>query len=202
MKKFLTIGAIAGLLTSLTAPAQAIPGESVDEVKAWMQGHPTLRATENERLQVQRTETPARRYIFRATIFPIGGTDGNSDTPAILNRGLDRSQIRVETFMLVDTVDGVDYEDLEEALRVIYGPDLYADYRRSTSTRLYPVSSPARLLRPNRSDARGQVREGAAYGYWLELIPNPDGTVHTGSISVLLPEDIDQLQSHLEQTGR
>ncbi|MEO1591498.1 MAG: hypothetical protein AAFU71_09425 [Cyanobacteria bacterium J06632_22] len=201
MRKLLALCAIATPLLMCDL-AQAAPGQSVDEVKAWMQGHPTLRATAGERLQVQRTETPARRFTFRASIFPIGGTSNDDDTPAILNRDINRSQIRTETFMLVDVVDGVEYADLEEALRVIYGPDLYADYRRSSSTRLYPVSSPSRLLRPHRSDARGQVRVGDAYGYWLELIPNPDGTVNTGSITVVLPEDVDQLLAHLEQTGR
>lgn len=201
MKKFLSLCAIATPLL-ICEGAQATPGQSVDEVKAWMQGHPTLRATAGERLQVQRTETPARRFTFRASVLPIGGTRNDSDTPAILNRSIDRSQVRTETFMLVDIVDGVEYTDLEEALRVLYGPDLYADYRRSSSTRLYPVSSPTRLLRPNRSAARGQVRVGDSYGYWLELIPNPDGTVHTGSITVVLPEDVDQLLAHLEQTGR
>ena len=201
MKKLLALLAIA-LPLVVCDRAQAVPGESVDEVKAWMQGHPTLRATAGERLQVQRTETPARRFMFRASVFPIGGTSNDNGTPAILNRNVDRSQVRTEMFMLVDVVDGVAYDDLEEALRVIYGPDLYADYRRSGSTRLYPESSPNRLLRPNRSEARGQVRLGDMYGYWLELIPNPDGTVHTGSITVVLPEDVDQLLAHLEQTGR
>ena len=151
---------------------------------------------------MQRTETPARRFIFRASVFPIGGPGSDDSTPAILNRNIDRSQSRTETFRLVDVGDGGEYADLDEALRVIYGPDLYADYRRSASTRLYPTSSPSRLLRPNRSDARGQVRVGDAYGYWLELVPNPDGSIHTGSITVLLPDDVDQLLTHLEQTGR
>ncbi|MEO0540978.1 MAG: hypothetical protein AAFZ80_08955 [Cyanobacteria bacterium P01_A01_bin.105] len=184
---------------------QAIPGQSATEVTAWMQGHPTLRATANERLQVQRTETPARRFTFRASIFPIGGVSNQNGTPSILNRRLDRSRIRVETFQLVDVVDGVDYSDLEEALRVLYGPDLYSDYRRSTPTRLYPIypdTTSPQLPRLNRSYAQGQVRVGNTYGYWLELISNPDGTIQTGSITVVLAEDVDQLLTHLEQTDR
>ena len=177
--------------------SDAIPGQSVEDVQTWMKAHPTLRATASERLLVNRFDTPARRYTFQATIFPVGGYANASDEPAILNPEIDRSIIRTEKFTLVDMVDGVSVERLEESLRLIYGPDIYADYRRAVPVYSYPDSSPTQVLRPGRDVARGELREGEQLAYWIELTPNPDGTVHLGSISVFLREDLSGLQTFL-----
>jgi hypothetical protein len=203
MKKFLSYWLMASSLwiSTGTLSAQALPGDTVDEVKAWMQGHPTLRATAGERLLVRRADTPSRRFTFQASIFPIGRLNNPSegDSPPILQRNrVDFSTVRNERFTLIDMINGVDLARLEESLRILYGPDVYADYRRAQATYVYPDSSPTTLLRPRRNQARGEVRDGAQFAYWVELIPNPDGTVQTGTISVLLREDLDSLQSYLQ----
>ncbi|NEP18168.1 MAG: hypothetical protein F6J97_14895 [Leptolyngbya sp. SIO4C1] len=188
----------AGLWLGLGATAsQALPGQSVDQVAAWMKAHPTLQATANERLLVNRVDTPARRFSFQATVFPAGGFE-RSDTPAILNPNRDRSTVRLEKFTLVDMVDGVSVERLEESLRLIYGPEVYSDYRRAQPIYSYPEVSSAPLLRPRRQIVRGELREGAEHAYWIELFPNADGTVYTGTISVLLKSDLGRLQSRLQ----
>lgn len=199
MKKLLIYGLIAsGLLCTTSGVAQALPGDTLEDVQGWMQGHPTLRATSGERLLVRRVDTPSRRYSFQASVFPIGGlSTGDDDTPPILRRGRGLSTIRLERFTLVDMVNGVSLENLEEALRVLYGPDVYADYRRSQSTYIYPESSPNSFIRPRADQMRGEVRDGEQYAYWVEIIPNPDGSIHNGSISVLLREDLPGLQAHL-----
>ncbi|MEO1402101.1 MAG: hypothetical protein AAFV72_12760 [Cyanobacteria bacterium J06635_1] len=198
MKKYLSYGLmVAGVWLGLGTASHAIPGQSVDDVETWMKAHPTLRATARERLLVNRVDTPARRFSFQATVFPAGGYANTSDEPPILNADIDRSTVRTEKFTLIDMVDGVSIERLEESLRLIYGPDVYADYRRALPVYSYPASSPSSLLRPGRDLVRGELREGEDLAYWLELTPNPDGTVHIGTISVLLREDLGSLRSRL-----
>ena len=79
MKKLLltalaTVGTAIGIWSGTAPTARAIPGQPVDEAKAWMQAHPTLRALPNERLSLRRNDTPSRRYTFHGSLFgPAGG---------------------------------------------------------------------------------------------------------------------------------
>lgn len=176
----------------LTTTASALPGQSVDEAEAWMQAHPTLRATPGERLSVRRNDTPARRYTFNASIYGPGG----SGESLLARRNLGQlTMVRSEKFTLVDTISGVSVERLEDALRTLYGAEVYADYRRSQSIIVY---SPGRAEdRGTQRASRAQVSEGDLYAYIIEVIPNPDGTINTGTVSVMLKEDVPALRTAL-----
>jgi hypothetical protein len=193
-------GVLSGVWAMLASSAQAIPGQSVDEAQTWMQAHPTLRATPQDRLLVRRADNAARRFTFQGSLFPPGGISAEDGTPGILRRDRNNlNTVRMERFNLVDMVNGVSLLSLEEALRVLYGPDIYADYRRSQATYAYPESSPDRLLRPDRRALRGELRLGEQFAYWIEFLPNSDGSIESGTISVLLKEDLPALQTTLQQ---
>lgn len=179
-----------GLPCWLTAGASyGLPGDSVNEVKTWMQGHPTLRADSREGLRVHRADVPSRRFTFQASVFPIGGfqRSGNS---AIADGQRNFGIVRREEFILVDYDEQVTIPRLEDSLRTLYGPDTYADYRRAQAVYSY-ASGPG--------TSQGEVRLSNTYAYWVEITPNIDGVVTTGKLNVLMPEDVDRLQSYLER---
>jgi hypothetical protein len=194
----LNIGLSAGLIIpsiwiGLTSTVSALPGQSVDEAEAWMQAHPTLRAEPNERLSLRRNDTPSRRYTFHASIYGPGSEAGSS----LLERRTSEQpvMVRSEKFTLVDLINGVSIDRLEDALRTLYGAEVYADYRRSHSVLVY---SPGRAAdRGTQRASRAQVSEGELYAYIVEVIPNPDGTIHTGTVSVMLKEDLPALKTAL-----
>lgn len=196
MKKLLlTALATIGILSGVASSASAIPGQPVDEAKAWMQAHPTLRALPNERLSLRRNDTPARRYTFHGSIFgPVSGS-GQS----LLERGLDSGPmvVRSEKFTLVDLISGVSVSKLEDALRMLYGAQVFADYRRSESVLVY---SPGRIEdRGTARSPRAQLSEGDLYAYIVEVIPDADGTIHTGTVTVMLKEDVPPLKAALDE---
>lgn len=195
MKKLLLTGLTAiGILSGASA-AIAIPGQPVDEAKAWMQAHPTLRALPNERLSLRRNNTPSRRYTFHGSIFGPAGGSGQT----LLERGLDSGPmiVRSEKFTLVDLISGVSVSKLEDALRMLYGAQVFADYRRSESVLVY---SPGRVEdRGTARSPRAQLSEGELYAYIVEVIPNVDGTIQTGTVTVMLKEDIPLLKAALEE---
>jgi hypothetical protein len=198
MNKLLHIGLQVGLtLTSvwigLTPAASALPGQSVDEAEAWMQAHPTLRADPNERLSLRRNDTPSRRYTFHGSTFGPGGGTGESLVSRRSSGQL--TMVRSEKFTLVDLISGVSIDRLEDALRTLYGAEVYADYRRSQSILVY---SPGRAEdRGTQRASRAQISEGELYAYIVEVIPDPDGTIHTGTVSVMLKEDLPALRTAL-----
>ena len=199
MNKLLHVGLRAGLTLAsvwigLTTTASALPGQSVDEAEAWMQAHPTLRATPGERLSVRRNDTPARRYTFNASIYSPGGGSGES-LLARRNSG-QLTMVRSEKLTLVDTISGVSVDRLEDALRTLYGAEVYADYRRSQSIIVYSPGRPED--RGTQRASRAQVSEGDLYAYIIEVIPNPDGTINTGTVSVMLKEDVPALRTALQ----
>lgn len=172
------------------SPGYGFPGQSVDEAKTWMQGHPTLRAESREGLRVHRADIPSRRFTFQASIFPIGGfqrVDNNSVWPT---QRANFDIVRREEFILVDYDEQVTAERLEESLRVIYGADVYADYRRAELIDSYGFTADA---------TRGEVLLGSRYAYWLEVIPDANGIVTIGKLNVVLPEDVDRLQTYLQR---
>ena len=199
MKKLLltalaTIGAAVGIWSGSARTASAIPGQPVDEAKAWMQAHPTLRALPNERLSLRRSDTPARRYTFHGSIFGPAGGSGQT----LLERGIEAGPmvVRSEKFTLVDLINGVSVSKLEDALRMLYGAQVFADYRRAESVLVY---SPGRTEDRGTARApRAQITEGALYAYIIEVTPDVDGTIHTGTVTVMLKEDIPPLRAALE----
>ncbi len=184
----------ASIWLALTATAHALPGQSVDEAEAWMQAHPTLRADPRERLSIRRNDTPSRRYTFHGSIFGPGGGSGDS---LLLRRRQSNEPlvVRSEKLTLVDIISGVSIERLEDALRTIYGAEIYADYRRGQSVLVYSPGRPED--RGTQRASRAQVIEGDLYAYIIEVIPNPDGTIHTGTASVILKEDVPALRTAL-----
>ena len=177
------------------SPASAIPGQPVDEAKAWMQAHPTLRALPSERLSLRRNDTPARRYTFHGSTFgPVSGS-GQS----LLERGLDSGPlvVRSEKFTLVDLIRGVSISKLEDALRMLYGAQVFADYRRAESVLVYSTGHPEDT--GTARSPRAQLSEGELYAYIVEVIPNIDGTIHTGTVTVMLKEDVPVLKAALDE---
>ncbi|MDJ0702572.1 MAG: hypothetical protein QNJ46_04760 [Leptolyngbyaceae cyanobacterium MO_188.B28] len=169
----------------------ALPGQTVNEVEAWIQAHPTLRPAPGESLLVRFSDTPAQRFIFQASILAPGqlGPTGNGGT------------IRSERMQLFDMINGITFNRLEESLRSIYGADVYSDFRRSVTVYAYPnEASPP----PRNPDLllQGELREGVRYGYWVELAANQAGVIYTGRINVLLKEDLRPLQNHLQRSGK
>ncbi len=173
-------------------PGYGLPGYSVNEVKTWMQGHPTLRADSREGLRVHRVDVPSRRFTFQASVFPIGGFQRSADNTiwSSANRQQNFNTIRREEFILVDYEQPVTIARLEESLRTLYGPDTYADYRRAQSVYSYVSES---------STIQGEVRLGNLYAYWVEVTPDANGVSTTGKLNVLLTEDIERLQRYLQQ---
>ncbi|MEM7792942.1 MAG: hypothetical protein AAF579_00635 [Cyanobacteria bacterium P01_C01_bin.118] len=173
-------------------PSYGLPGHSVNEVKTWMQGHPTLRADSREGLRVHRADVPSRRFTFQASVFPVGGFQQASrdDVWSTVNRQRNFSIIRREEFILVDYDEPITIGRLEESLRTIYGPDTYADYRRAQPVYDYEAIT---------GTIQGEVRLGNTYAYWLELTPDPSGVITTGKLNILLPEDVNRLQTYLNQ---
>lgn len=196
MKKRIGLGLLAfgiGLPAWFSAsPIYGLPGYSVNEVKTWMQGHPTLRADSREGLRVHRADVPSRRFTFQASVFPVGGFQqaGSNDVLASSSRQRDFSTVRREEFILVDYDEPVTITRLEDSLRTLYGPDTYADYRRSQSVYDY-ISTTGTI--------QGELRLGSTYAYWIELTPDISGVITTGKLNVLLQEDAARLQSYLQQ---
>ena len=168
---------------------KAIPGDSVTNVEAWIQAHPTLRPAPTESLVVNRVDTPARRFTFRAMIFPVSGMAADG----IELGGI----IRTEQIMLVDTVDGVTANRLEESLRAIYDAVIYNDYRRARVLHSYPAGEGVAL---GEADVmrQGELREGDRFGYWVDLTGAPGSFAYNGTITVFLKEDLPALQAQLE----
>ncbi len=182
---------ITAIWMGLTTGAAALPGQSVDEAAAWMQAHPTLRAEPRERLSLRRSDTPSRRYTFHGSVMG----SGDSGEGLLHSHSEQLVMVRSEKLTLVDLVSGVSVTRLEDALRSLYGAEVYADYRRSQSTLVYSPSRPED--RGTQRAARAQLSEGDLYGYLIEVIPDPDGTIYTGSLTVMLKEDTASLAEAL-----
>ena len=90
----------------------------------------------------------------------------------------------------MDYDEPISISRLEDSLRAIYGPDTYADYRRAQSVYNYAAVT---------GTVQGEVLLGSTYAYWIELTPDVSGVVTTGKLNVLLPEDVNRLQTYLQQ---
>ncbi|MEB3267494.1 MAG: hypothetical protein VKJ09_03045 [Leptolyngbya sp.] len=178
-----------GLWAVLGGGAIAVPGNSVSNVEAWIQSHPTLRPGPNERLVVNRADTPARRFRFRATVIPVTGLSPD----LVLGR-----TIRTEETTLVDMVDGITTNRMEEALRAIYDATIYNDYRRAPVVYRYINRNTPTYA--NGIVRQGELRQGERFAYWIERVGNPDGFDTIGTLTVFLLEDLPALQADLEAT--
>ncbi|HAZ49228.1 MAG TPA: hypothetical protein DCZ55_33455, partial [Cyanobacteria bacterium UBA11371] len=77
--------------------AKALPGQTTDEVAAWIQANPTLSPQSGETLLVRKSDTAAQRFVFQASTLPPGRA-----TPP-LRTGI----VRSERFEIFDLVNGV-----------------------------------------------------------------------------------------------
>ena len=175
----------------LTPSAQALPGESTEEVLTWIQAHPTLQPRTGEKLFVVKSDTASQRFTFQASVLP----------PGKITFTKDRSTIRTERITLFDAINGVSLERLEESLRVIYSLDIYQDYKNAAVAYQYPNQSAinqARLTKtPIREALQGQIRIGDRFAYWVEIAQPKQGKAITGKITVLLKQDLDKLETEL-----
>ena len=187
MAKLGRVGLMAwGLWLGLGIPALALPGQTRSQVAAWIQGNATLRPQPGEQLVVHRTDTPARRFTFRASVFPPTGVPG----ALVLNK------IRSEQILLVDIIDGVSKTRLEESLRRIYGADILRDYEQAERVLLYP-SAETPAYTNQYLVIQGELFVGDRFAYWVELTSDTLGRIETGRITLLLQEDAPALANFL-----
>jgi hypothetical protein len=169
----------------------ALPGQSQEEVAAWIQANPTLSPSDNELLIVRKSNTAAQRFEFMADVLPPG------KLLATNNFGV----IRTERIELFDTINGVSRDRLEESLRIIYGLDIYQDYQQAKIIYTYPsdatVQQSINQKAPLLAARQGELRSGSRYGYWIEVAQPQTGDAVTGKILVLLKEDLDDLETYL-----
>ena len=171
--------------------ANALPGETTDTVAAWINAHPTLRPGIGDGLLVRKSNTPAQRFTFQATVLPPGRV--------ALPR--DRGTIRTERLTFYDMVNGVTPERLEESLRTIYGSVIYQDFDRASIVYYYPTPDIAELARrqnrPLLAARQGELRLGERFAYWWEITKTEEGKAFNGQLTVFLKEDLDKLETEL-----
>jgi hypothetical protein len=179
------------LTTFLHSKANALPGQHTEEVGAWIQAHPTLRPNTGERFLVQKSDTAAQRFIFQASVLPPGQVRFTKD----------RSTIRTERIAMYDAINGMTSERLQESLRVIYGLDIYQDFKNAQVVYEYPNQSAINAARfaktPIREALQGELRVGDRYAYWVEVAQPPEGKAFTGQMTILLKSDLDKLEAEL-----
>ncbi|MBR8836683.1 MAG: hypothetical protein DSM106950_22370 [Stigonema ocellatum SAG 48.90 = DSM 106950] len=172
--------------------AKALPGQSTEEVGAWIKAHPTLRPATGERLLVQKSDTAAQRFTFQASVLPPGKVEFTND----------RSKIRSERIAMYDAINGMTFERLQQSLRIIYGLDIYQDFNHGKILYQYPNESSINSARfeqtPVREALRGELRVGDRYVYWVEVAQPRSGKAFTGQMTVLLKTDLDKLQAELQ----
>ncbi len=188
----------AGMVTALGwlllgQAAQAVPGQTIDEATAWIQANSTLRPTAGEKLLVRKSDTPAQRFSFQASVLQVGKAAPSNDRSGGI--------IRTESFTLFDMINGVTQPRLEESLRAIYGPAIYQDYSRAQAIYTYPSRSDLAQAQnqkaPLMAALQGELRSGDRYAYWVEIAQTKEGYAYSGQITVFLKQDIDKLEAEL-----
>ncbi len=171
--------------------ADALPGQSTDRVVAWINAHPTLRPGVGDGLLVNKSNTPAQRFTFQATVLP----------PGRVTAPRDRGTIRTERISFYDMINGVTPDRLKESLRVIYGPVIYQDYQRARLVYDYPAPETVDLARRQSRSLlaaqQGQLLLGERYAYWMEITRTDSGKAFNGQLTVFLREDLDKLETEL-----
>ncbi|MEM9946574.1 MAG: hypothetical protein AAF810_10980 [Cyanobacteria bacterium P01_D01_bin.36] len=194
LKTGITAGiTMASVWLGMGAIAQALPGQTVHEAEAWMQAHPSLRALPTEGISIRRNDTPSSRFTFHGSVF--GPSGGSGESLLIRRSSGEVISIRSEKFTLVDIVRGVSIPRLEDSLRTIYGAEVFADYRRAQAVIVYSPGRPED--RGTERAHRAQLLEGELYAYLIEEIPNTNGVVETGAVTVMLREDVPAIREGL-----
>ncbi|MEQ9367424.1 MAG: hypothetical protein RIG63_00125 [Coleofasciculus chthonoplastes F3-SA18-01] len=188
LESVLFIGMVLGLIAN---PAQALPGQTVETVAAWIAAHPTLEPGIGDGLVVTKQNTAAQRFKFEASVLP----------PGQIAFPTNRRLIQSEQISFYDMINGVTPERLTESLRVIYGPAIYQDYQRANLVYAYPTPATIDLARrqnrPMLIARQGELLLGDRFAYWLEVTRTENGKPINGRITVFLPEDLDKLEVEL-----
>ncbi len=178
-------------LISNHGTAMALPGQAAKDVETWIKAHPTLSPRSGERFLVTKTDTAAQRFSFQAMVSP----------PGKLTFSNNRSQIRTEKISMYDAINGMSLDKLRESLRVIYGLDIYQDFKGARIIYEYPNQSAINAARfaktPVREALKGELRIGSRYAYWLEVAQAKNGKAFTGQMTVFLKSDLDKLEEEL-----
>ena len=174
-------------LALATAPAWAIPGQTVTLAESWIRNNPTLRPSPRERLAINRLVAPGQRFTFQASVFPVTGVSPDEN----------RRQIRTERFSIVDHANPITGDRLDESLRAIYGQEIFNDYRQAVVLMRYPARG-ARPAPGQNVVLRGEVREGDRFAYWQEIAYDRAGTAYLGRMAVFLKDDLPALQTQLD----
>ncbi|MFQ3585304.1 MAG: hypothetical protein SNJ85_10325, partial [Cyanobacteriota bacterium] len=114
----MSLGLVSGAVLGLQPVAWGIPGQSPDQAAAWVRDNPVLRPRPGETLNINRVDPDGSRFTFLASVAPPG---------RIINP-LDRETIRSER-MTFFRPQGLTPEDLFQAIRDIYGPEIAADLK-------------------------------------------------------------------------
>ncbi len=195
MAKWFTVGAIAALLSSvgLCLEANALPGDLKDDVEAWIDANPSFRESQINNLRVTRFNTAAQKFTFEASLYSPTFVD---EEPSGL--------IRSEEISFFDVTNGVTFQRLEEALRTVYGVNVYQDYAAAREIYSYPdISTVNRSKRSNLLTLRaqtGRLYEGDRFAYWIEIIKvDPDNSdfANRGKIVVMEKFDLPALENQL-----
>jgi len=189
MKK---IGLIVGGWMLMATPAQAIPGQTIDEAAAWMQSNSTIRPSQNEKFLVRRVNTSAQQLTFNASLMPPGKLTRLAPGGRI---------IRSETLSLFDMRNGVTLSRLRQSVRSIYGFDIAQDFAQSAIVQTYPTAARVQeaVTTQNAQIAaqQGELRQGERFAYWLEVAQADNGRAYSGQLTVFLLDDLEKIRSEL-----
>lgn len=186
------IGLIMGGLMLMATPAQAIPGQTIDEAAAWMRSNPAIRPSQNEKFLVRRVNTAAQQLTFDASLQPPG---------RMTRLALGERTIRSETLSLFDMRNGVTLNRLRGSVRLIYGLDIAQDFAASTIVKSYPtearIQEAVTQQKPQIAALQGELRQGERFAYWLEIAQTENGRAYSGQLTVFLLDDLEKLRSEL-----
>ncbi|MEN9222712.1 MAG: hypothetical protein Q6M04_09775 [Thermostichus sp. BF3_bins_97] len=182
------LGMASLAVLGLQPVAWGIPGQSPDQAAAWVRENPVLRPRPGETLNINRVEPDGSRFTFLASVAPPG---------RIINP-LDRETIRSER-MTFFRPQGLTPEDLFQAIREVYGPEIAADLDQAVEVIRYPAPE---ALAANQTFSlslaiQGVVLRGNQLVYWLELTQNPDGSVQQGQVWVFQEEWLPKVEGEL-----
>jgi hypothetical protein len=184
------LGMASLAVLGLQPMAWGIPGQSPDQTAAWVRENPVLRPRPGETLNINRVDPDGSRFTFLASVAPPG---------RIVNP-LDRETIRSER-MTFFRPQGLTPEDLFQAIRDVYGPEIAADLDQAVEVIRYPAPE---ALAGNQTYSlsraiQGVVLQGNQLAYWLELTQNPDGRVQQGQVWVFQPEWLTKVEGELAE---
>ncbi|MER3432411.1 MAG: hypothetical protein C4288_03035 [Leptolyngbya sp. ERB_1_1] len=176
----------------MATPVHAIPGQTIDEVAAWMQSNSTIRPSQNEKFLVRRANTSAQQLTFNASLMPPG---------KLTRFALGGRIIRSETLSLFDMRNGVTLNRLRESVRSIYGFDIAQDFAQSAIVQTYPTAARVQeaVTTQNAQIAaqQGELRRGERFAYWLEVAQADNGRAYSGQLTVFLLDDLEKMRSEL-----